>query len=173
MTETESLNCDVCLKKSDVLKCNECTFLSCGGCMIKWYNSQDENKCPQCKKINTFSIDYTKIVRENAEQFYTALPLTELMISDLTLFGLGEEIGRSFHDGQIFFPNNFVENFNNWPESIKQRFRYYPMTQRIDNFDEVVAYIIEEIDDESDLSEYSESDDESDNKSEYSESDEE
>jgi hypothetical protein len=146
MTETELLNCNICLKNLNILKCDKCTFLSCSDCIVKWYNSQDENKCPQCKKINTFNIDYTKIVREhNIEQFHVLLPLIEMMISNLTSFGLGEEINDSFNDGKIFYPDNFIENFNNWPENIKQRFTYHPITQMIDDVEEIVAYKIREI----------------------------
>lgn len=155
--ETESLNCNVCLKQLDTLKCKKCTFLSCSECIIKWYNSQDENKCPQCKKIDTFDINYEEIKRENnVEQFYIMLPLIDLMISNLSLFGLGEEIANSFRDGQIFFPENFIENFNNWPESIKQRFRYHPIRQTIDDQDEIVGYRIEENEEYESDSEYTE-----------------
>ncbi len=148
-TETESLNCNVCLKQLDTLKCKKCTFLSCSECIIKWYNSQDENKCPQCKSTNTFDINYNEIKRDHSiEQFYIILPLIDLMISNLSLFGLGEEITDSFFNGQIFFPENFIENFNNWPESIKRRFRHHPIRQTINGEDEIVAYRIEEINEE-------------------------
>jgi hypothetical protein len=154
-SETESkCKCNICLKDMVVLKCSECTFLSCNDCIVEWYNSQkyDRNnpfKCPQCKKSETFDINYDDL-EENEEEDsdYEDMPLLvpfeNLIIS--SFYNLSSnDISNILRDGQVFFPDNFVENYENWPEEIRHSWRHHPIRETIDDIEEIVAYVIEEI----------------------------
>lgn len=143
----ELSKCNICLKNTEgIYKCNSCTFFSCERCIIEWFNSQTDNICPQCKRINTYGINYEQLnVKEHKIHDIILIPTLDLLISNFSLFGISEEIEDIVQDGQLFYYEHFVENFNNWPFELRQKYRYYPVKQTIDGVEETIAYRIEEI----------------------------
>ena len=55
-------NCNICLCEQTELKCNECTFECCYKCINEW--SERSHDCPQCKKFETYDIEYSTIISE-------------------------------------------------------------------------------------------------------------
>ncbi len=148
----ELLRCDICLKTLETVKCNECTFNSCAECITTWYSSRNnKHKCPQCKRINTFEhsdneeeedSEYTEESEEEVEFPVNNIYVpNEVIISDFSNLNINV-IEQIIRNGRIFPSENFIQNFNNWPENIRDNWRYDPITMNIDDTEEIIAYSI-------------------------------
>jgi uncharacterized protein (UPF0216 family) len=145
--------CNICLKCIDTIKCRDCTFNSCIECIERW--AETSNKCPQCKEKKTFNIDYEEEEEEESEYeedeednmpIYIELPSIETaIISDFS--NLDNEIIEQIlsEDRRIFPPENFIQNYNNWPQSIRNKWEYRELTLEIENEEEVVGYYAIEV----------------------------
>lgn len=51
-------------------------------------------------------------------------------------------LNEILHDGQIFAPESFEENFSKWPEVIKSKWTYIPITMEINDIIEIIGYSI-------------------------------
>ena len=157
--------CLICLKTNNIIKCNDCTFLSCEQCIIKWYETSNF-ACPQCKKSNTYTIDYSKVnVNDNDDM----PPLITTEINNIinqfnNLFNDGQNdhtqnytnqvlmsalgslttdvITDILQDGQVFGSDEFEHNYQSWPEIIRNRWAYRPINMTIDDTEEIVGYVI-------------------------------
>ena len=69
--------CLICVRSKNVSKCRDCTFVSCTKCIINWFNTSRGFKCPQCKKLKTYNIDYTQF-----PEFVTQEEVYEDVIDD-------------------------------------------------------------------------------------------
>lgn len=52
-------------------KCNECKYILCETCYLKWYEVHDPNigfRCPNCRKSNTYKFNKKKIIPINLEK---------------------------------------------------------------------------------------------------------
>ncbi len=152
---TELIRCDICLKNVETVKCTECTFNSCVECITIWYSTRhNRQKCPQCKRTETFDI----AVKDNSEdseeegEYESDDDTTQaipdavyvpdaVIISDFSNLSLNL-IEQIVEDGRIFPSENFVQNFNNWPNNIITQWGYNPVVMNIDDVEETIAYSI-------------------------------
>jgi hypothetical protein len=151
----ELVRCDICLKNVETMKCTECTFNSCIECMTTWYSTRhNRQKCPQCKRTETFDIeveDHSDDYENSEEEEYDDIPdlivanavyiPNTIIISDFSNLGL-DVIEQIVEDGRMFPSENFVHNFNNWPDNIRTQWGYNPVTMNIDDNEETIAYSI-------------------------------
>lgn len=143
------VRCDICLKNVETMKCAECTFNSCIECITTWYSTRhNRRKCPQCKRPKTFDIE----VEDNSdEEEYDDIPdliaandvyvPNAIIISDFSNLSLNI-IEQIVEDGRMFPSENFVQNFNNWPDNIRTQWGYNSVTMNIDDNEETIAYSI-------------------------------
>ena len=151
--------CNICLRKGDNIKCNECTFLSCEECITEWYKTFGcKFKCPQCKQVKTFNIDFDKFDEEENEE-YDDMPALipglgllvpiyneHVLVSNLSAFALNSAVINSMlSENQLFAPDQFVDNYNNWPSDIRSQWNYTADTMEIDDILEIISYRIHKI----------------------------
>jgi hypothetical protein len=150
----ELVRCDICLKNVETLKCTECTFNSCIECMTTWYSTRhNRQRCPQCKRSKTFDIE-VEDNSENSDNDYGSdddlpalIPINAvyvpntIIISDFSNLNLNI-IEQIVEDGRMFPSENFIQNFNNWPDNIRTQWGYNVVTMNIDDVEETIAYSI-------------------------------
>lgn len=65
-----------------------------------------------------------------------------VMMSNLG--ALGQYARNIITPGQIFAPDNFTENYENWPRGLKSRFIYEELKMNVNGTEEIVGYIVRE-----------------------------
>jgi len=132
--------CNICLKSEEIIKCNTCTFVSCEKCILRWF----ENtlcRCPQCKNTKTYpGIDYSEWLDVEDEE-EDIIHTDQVLISSFANLSV-DIINEFLHDGQVFASDNFIENYQQWPEVIRSKWSWHPITMDIDGQEEIIAYSI-------------------------------
>ena len=79
----------------------------------------------------------------STNNFSTNLPTTKHTTVHSALNGLTEDIINDIlQEGRVFPSDNFIANYENWPESVKNKWTYKPVTMPIDDIQEIVGYEI-------------------------------
>ena len=122
------MTCNICLKKIEIQKCTDCTFVGCNNCIINWFKTSNKFNCPQCKKEQSYEIDYDSIeIREEVEE-----EEVQLQYQDYSLL---------LQEGKQFTPEDFMEEiWNPLPQNIKNEWEYFPINMLIEGNIEAVAY---------------------------------
>ena len=80
---------------------------------------------------------------DNTHNIRTNLPNTRHTTVHSAIGGLTTDlINDILHEGRVFAPENFLENYDQWPEDVKNKWTFRPVTMFIDGEEEVVGYEI-------------------------------
>jgi hypothetical protein len=116
--------------------------------MTTWYSTRhNRQKCPQCKRTETFDIEVEDNSEEEEDDIPDLIPINDvyvpnaIIISDFSNLSLNV-IEQIVEDGRMFPSENFEQNFNNWPDNIRTQWGYNPVTMNIDDNEETIAYSI-------------------------------
>lgn len=85
MAKRMRTTCNICFETQTDIKCNYCRFECCYQCIHQW--SERSRYCPQCRKFETYDIEYSLIEEEKYLEFH-----------DLDLFVNDEESSISTYE---------------------------------------------------------------------------
>jgi hypothetical protein len=106
--------------------------------IFKDTNNTDNNIIDNLLRI--FNEEQEEIVEEEQEEIVEEEQ--EIIHPNFTDIPLDIVVNEMLKDGQSFFPDIFLENFNNLPQFIQSQWNYEPLILCIDGIDEIVKYTI-------------------------------
>jgi len=173
---------------------NNCQWLTCEVCIVQWFKTSKRFACPTCKEVRTFEINYSQFPNYEQEEVQEIVPEFDDDIEDDIVRRISDMIKNSdqtrnlhvnttvhsllnglpddiinviLQEGRVFPPDNFLDNYANWPKDIKDKWAYRTLTMLIDGTDEVVGFEISLKKDEDDEDDENDEDEE-DEEDEYS-----